>query len=745
MKILYVINALTMGGAQKRVLNLARHFLGLGHTVVVASFQGGDLETEFAGAGAQVTRLPSGPFKEITAIPAVARLVLDGVDLVHTHLFAASVPGRLGAMAARLCGARTRVVTTVHGPEKGRYKILEPVLRLINDEIIAVSKYLRDEYHRGYPWVRVIPGGVPDPGPVRTRARMVPPTGPWRICTVGRLAKVKGFDVFLEALSLLLKRRTDFFRAFVIGDGPEMEPLKKRSSALRLEGVVRFTGRARETSEILRNMDMMVVPSRVEGQGLSLVEAMAAGLPFVASRVGGIPECVDHMREGILVKPSDPQALAGAMERLLDDPALAMALGKRSRERYEREFTLENMLRRVEAAYGGTPGPNGKRRLLLAVSSSGIGGGERNALYIARHLPRDSWEPWAVVSGRGLLSEAFEAMGIRTVVIPMADNADLPSLMKLAALMTRGRFHLCHAHLNRASLLCSLAGKLTGTRVLATVHGLNRGLYYRFASRVAAVCEASADSVVSGGVDSGRIDVVMNGIPFEPSERGLDSLRPCPSAPGRPNPADGSPGPPVFGMACKLHPNKGIATVIRAVGSLAAAGLDYRLEIAGDGPPSHRAALDALIDESGASGRVTFLGHVEEPWILMRRWTALIIASEKEACPYVCLEAMREGIPVVATRVGGIVEMIEHGSTGLLFDPGDHGTLASMLKDLAASEGLAASIGAAGNLMASRRFTLRESLSKTFAIYDEMAGVRLSGVRLSGVRHTGVRLSGDRP
>lgn len=737
MKILYVINALTMGGAQKRVLNLIRHFRGRGHEVVVACFRGGDLESEFAATGARIVLLPGGFFKEILAIPAVVRLIHQGIDLVHTHLFSASVPGRLGALAARFLGRRAWVVTTVHGPEKERYRILEPCLRWINDEIITVSKYLRDEYHRGYPWIRVIPGGVPDPGPAGAAFRNAGRIGPRRICTIGRLARVKGFDIFLEALSILLKRGNGSFRAFVIGAGPEMEPLMRRAEVLRLDGVVRFTGRARETHDILKNMDLMVVPSRVEGQSLSMVEAMAAGLPFVASRVGGIPECVDHMREGILVRPSDPSALAGAIERLMADPALSMALGKMSRERYEREFTLGAMIDRVEAAYGGIPGPGEKRRVLLAVSSAGIGGGERNALYIARHLQREFWDPWAVISGPGRLKNAFEAMGIRTVVVPMGDNADAISLIQLVFLMKRGRFHLCHAHLNRAALLCSLAGRITRTPVLATVHGLNRGFYYRFANRVVAVSGASAEAVRSGGVDPGKIDVVMNGIPATGTsvpEQGAEKTMIFSTHPPR----------FTFGMVCKLHPNKGIATAIRAIGAMVNAGTDCALEIAGEGSSAHQAVLVSLAGELGVGERVFFLGHAEEPWALMRRWTALVIASEKEACPYVCLEAMGEGIPVAATRVGGIPEILEEGVNGLLFDPGDHTALASHLRALALDPDFFRTLGEAGRMKVSRDFTLEKNLTAIFTIYDEMVGVRQLGIRQSGVRKPGIANAASR-
>lgn len=140
-------------------------------------------------------------------------------------------------------------------------------------------------------------------------------------------------------------------RFVVVGDGPLRRPLEEKARALRLNGAVRFLGAVPNASSLLPGFDIFVLSSLWEGMSNSLLEAMAAGKPVVATDVGGGSEVVLEGKTGFLVPPKDPEALADAVLRLLAAPDLARNLGVAGRVRVESKFTLEIMVARLEELY----------------------------------------------------------------------------------------------------------------------------------------------------------------------------------------------------------------------------------------------------------------------------------------------------------------------------------------------------------------------------------------------------------
>jgi glycosyltransferase involved in cell wall biosynthesis len=190
--------------------------------------------------------------------------------------------------------------------------------------------------------VRSIPNGVPD---VRLERLSRPFAGP-TLGSLGRLDRQKGFDVLLRALEQLPQASL-----VLVGDGPERAPLEAQASAAGLTGRVLFAGWADDPRRHLTTFDVFVLPSRFEGFPLSVVEAMLAGLPVVASAVGSMPESVREEETGLLVPPEDPHALAAALRRLLDRTDLRSDLGRRGRELALERFTAAAMARSFEALY----------------------------------------------------------------------------------------------------------------------------------------------------------------------------------------------------------------------------------------------------------------------------------------------------------------------------------------------------------------------------------------------------------
>jgi glycosyltransferase involved in cell wall biosynthesis len=173
-----------------------------------------------------------------------------------------------------------------------------------------------------------------------------------RCLAVARLVERNGVDDLLDAIALLEPGR---YQLEIVGTGPYEAALRERVRRLGLEGVVRFTGwlEPGEVARRCREADLFTLAPWVESFGNAFVEALASGLPIVASTAGGIPELVEHGRHGMLVAPRRPRELAHAISYLAADPRLRAEIGKRNRADAERTYSWERMTTRHLALYNG--------------------------------------------------------------------------------------------------------------------------------------------------------------------------------------------------------------------------------------------------------------------------------------------------------------------------------------------------------------------------------------------------------
>ena len=190
---------------------------------------------------------------------------------------------------------------------------------------------------------------------------------------VGRLDPVKGYDDLIGAVRVLKDRGTAV-RCVIAGVGPDETRLRRLINELALQDDVRLLGLRDDVASLLRAFDVAVMPSHSEGSPLAIIEYMAAGLPIVATRAGGISELISDGEHGLLVDARDPAALADALERLLSDPALGARLGASAQARQLAEYDLQRTIGRLEDLYvalyeraqrdGRTPDRRRGRRLL---------------------------------------------------------------------------------------------------------------------------------------------------------------------------------------------------------------------------------------------------------------------------------------------------------------------------------------------------------------------------------------------
>lgn len=324
-----------------------------GHENVLAGVPGGAPGIAARERGFEVVEVP---MRNDLDWPAVGRLraaiEAERIDLVHLHTGRANW---LGGWAARRAGRPAITTRRMDRRVKRGWRTRLIYGRLVRRVAAISPAVLRCLHEGGVPeamtrlvWSSVDPASL---APTRSRdevraALEVPGSAPF-VLAAGALVERKGFDVLVDAFALLQVAGAILW---IAGEG-DPAALKKRVERHGLAGRVRLLGRRNDVPDLLAAADVFAMPSRAEGLGIAALEAMAAGLPVVASRVGGLGEVVLDGETGRLVPPGDAAALARALDEVLGDATLRVRLGAAGRARVQAEFTADRMVDAYEALY----------------------------------------------------------------------------------------------------------------------------------------------------------------------------------------------------------------------------------------------------------------------------------------------------------------------------------------------------------------------------------------------------------
>ncbi|PYN74949.1 MAG: glycosyltransferase family 1 protein [Candidatus Rokuibacteriota bacterium] len=358
-RVLHAITRLTLGGSSENTIASCVALGRVGYDcTVAASFRESD-DSSLADARrreCRVVDIPSlgrevVPLADLAALGQLLRLIRRlQPSIVHTHT---SKAGFIGRLAARIA----RVPAVIHQPHghifygyygsrrTAIFTALERQAARWTDRIITLTDRGTEEHLAhgiGRPeQYATVPSGVPTaelraaaPSRAEARARLGLDTGAFVVVGLGRLTRIKGFDLLVQALPSLMAQIPST-RVLLVGDGPERSSLAALAASLGVSGRLRMTGETIDVPSHLVAADVVAVPSRNEGMGRVLVEAMALGLPVVATTVGGIPAVVTDGECGRLVEPDDLGALAAALVELGRDPGLRRKLGEAALGRAE--------------------------------------------------------------------------------------------------------------------------------------------------------------------------------------------------------------------------------------------------------------------------------------------------------------------------------------------------------------------------------------------------------------------------
>ena len=331
-------------------------------------------------------------------------------------------------------------------------------------------------------------------------------------------------------------------------------------------------------------------------------------------------------------------------------------------------------------------------------------------------------QPFVVTGGSGPYTEGLRAAGVETFVlaslgVPIDPLRDLRALHEIRALLKRLRPDLVSTHSSKAGILGRVAARSLSIPVIFTAHGWaftpgvpsREAAMYRCIERLAAplacriitVSDFDRQLALARGVAaSQKVVTVHNGMPDVGPEFRADPTR----------------RPPRLAMVARFEPQKDHTTLLHALAGLRQE--PWHLDLIGDGPLlSH---TEALTRQLGLRGRIQFWGQRMDVEARLAQAQVALLITNWEGFPRSILEAMRAGLPVVSSAVGGIAESVRNGQTGFTVPQGDVEGLRQRLKELLDDPGLRLRMGRSGRELYEQRFTLTHTVERTFAIYAEV-------------------------
>ena len=363
MRILYVITKSEIGGAQTHLMEVVRYMHRDGHDVSVVTGTTGWLTNELAAIGVDYKILPDlvreiNPAKDIKTINYICRIMEDKhPDIIHCHSSKAGIVGRIAGAIKNV-----PAVFTAHGwaftsgvsPAKRIiYAAIEHIMLGITKRVICVSEFDRKLAKRwflhNYNRVITVHNGIADKKFSNSTVREY--SLPLKLVSVARFSHQKNNMELIRAVEQINKLYSGSLQLNMVGDGPLLSEAQAYVESYKLEDDVHFLGSRTDVDDILNQNDIFCLISNYEGLPISIIEAMRAEMPIIASDVGGVNELVQDGVNGLLIPRGNIFELVDKLKYILEHKDLIKSMGEASRKIYEEEYTADRMNQKILSIY----------------------------------------------------------------------------------------------------------------------------------------------------------------------------------------------------------------------------------------------------------------------------------------------------------------------------------------------------------------------------------------------------------
>jgi glycosyltransferase involved in cell wall biosynthesis len=666
------------------------------------------------------------------------------------------------ALARLLVRPRVPLVFGFHGlagvgPMPLRRRLAFRILSRITTYPLTVCEATKEMLIRELGWpaknVRLIPNGI-DAARFVPRSSTTPASQRLVIGCVGSLTPVKNHAMLLRAFSTLLKTGIDA-ELRIAGEGPERSALERLAAELGVASRLSLCGQVGDIPEFLHGLDVFALPSSSEAHPNALLEAMACGLPCVATDVGGVPEVLDGGRCGRLSPRGDPEQFAENLRDLCTNDEARQSLAAAARERVLERYSMQKMVAAYTRLYreasglaqGNPTTDSGKRadrdkpRILQLGPLPPLTGGMATVTCNLRDSDlRDLCDMETINNGKTTPEGRPLFSGVW---------AQVRLLHHVLRNVRRRRVSLVHIHTCALfsfwrDIVHMMAIRASGCRVVWHLHD---GTFPRFISQGNPLKRA----LIRWALRRAAATIVL-------SDATLDALRPY--APGvrwrvvpngvplnawRPSDAD-SHDAAATGLKLiflgNLTRRKGAYDLIAAVEAAARQGVRVSLALAGgEVEPGQRLEIERRIADSPCASQICLLGlvHGDEKHAALSEADCVALPSYAEGLPMALLEGMAAGLPAIATRVGSIPALVDDGVEGFLVPAGDVDALAERMCCLAQDPGLRRRMAQNARNRVERDFSQRAMAERVFRIYQAAINGEMSRADEDGLQTEAIR------
>lgn len=766
--VLHIIGSLPLGGAENLLLTLARNTDRTKLSLIFCCLNsGGYIADSLRDEGVKVICLGGYRFRHFhKKMLDLAQLIKsEKIDIVHTHLIEANLWGRIGAFIARtsiVCKSEHAILPElwIRPTFKQRiYRFTDRVLDYFTDMIVYVSEYQRNVLTNGKHDMSkhlIISNAVDKK---RFTLSMSKPdlrnqygfdSSNIIIGTVGRLVRDKGHEYLFKALKQVNDAKIAT-QLLIIGDGPEENRLKNLARELGIN--VLFLSKRHDIAELMRCMDIYIQPTLRESFGIAIAEAMYSSLPVIASDVCGIPEIIQNGITGILVEQKNPAGIADAILDLVKNPAKADELARRGRESIVAKYTggiyAEKVGRLYETVMERKHTTIQKRSKSIAyILGSFPGGVEPFIINEIKGLQKENVDIVVfpirrqVVSGRDTNTDGIEAIYADPTFSPKIIAAHFyyffrkPTVYFKVLLINKvygnkktfwvgvyyarvikkmGIRHI-HAHFAWNAADCArVINKLTAVHFSITAHqsDIHRcpqrlGEKLNESKFVLTCTKGNKEFLASkyGDRVGSKTYAIYHGIDLSQFSPGIKNM---------------AKDIDILSIG-NLIKCKGFEYLIKACAEINNHNMFRKCVIVGKG--EEKANLEVLIQQLGLSDKIEIKGLVShsELSVLYERarlfiLPTTIIDGAPHGIPNVLAEAMAMGMPVIATNVPHIPELIENTKNGLLIADKDPRSIVGAIKELLSNDDLMSQLGNEARASIIRDFDAKKHVQKIATLF----------------------------